>query len=467
MLGLLFVLLTSVAGAFLAKAAMGRGQAWSVARMLGPGIGAGVASLAFFLLRWSGIANAAVVWSIAVVMLTAGVVAWRRTEPAAGGREAVAVKPRSEWIWVARIAVILSLALLVGDAMTAYAASPDGDWDAFSIWDLRARFMAAEGSSWVAAARPGINAGLAGASHPGYPLLLSGWIGMAWMADGEMESVVPGTVSVLFALIAAGVLFAGMRELRGEWSALLAVLVLVSPEAFRSQAGAQCADIALSLYLLMWTVLTAIWLRDRDQRGLLALAGLTAGLAPWTKNEGWPFALAAVAVTCWLARRGGILAFLAGFVPPAVVTILFKTMVATGSEGVYPPTIAVAFERFSDFDRWAAVIGAYWRHGIEMGVAYAHPLVLLVLIGWALKPVVKAERGEVAWLALPALAMAAAEFLMLVATSADIRWHTGTSVPRLLIQPWPALLVVVFCLLRRPEDSLPVMSMAAQRRKRA
>lgn len=453
MTGRLLILMTSIAGALLAKAALGGRGGWPMAAMLGVGAGAGLASFLFFLLRWAGMANGAVAWGAAAVMVGAGVGVWRRVK-AEAGREAEPRRQGQGWIWAARAAVVLSLALLVMDAAAAYVASPEGEWDAFSIWNMRARFLAAPGQAWLGAMAPGMNAGLAGASHPGYPLLLSGWIAMAWMAGGAMETAVPATVSVLFALATAGLLFTGLRELRGEWSALLAVLVMLAPEAFRSQAGAQYSDIALSFYLLAWTVLTAVWLRDRSGAGILALAGLAAGLAPWTKNEGWPFALAAAAVACRLTRKGGVAAFLAGFVPPAGITLLFKTLAAPGGDGSYPATLGETMQRIGQFDRWAAVAGAYGRQGLEMGFAYAHPLLLLALICWALKPVAKHERGGVPWLALPALAMAGAEFLTLVATPADIAWHTATAVPRLLIQPWPALLVVIFRLLRRPEESL-------------
>jgi hypothetical protein len=467
-LSLFFLILAAAAGYLLASWAIGNRRRWALSVSLAPGIAAGAASLLLFLLQLAGIANTATAWAAVLALLGVAAILYGRT-PSNAEPPCHSASP---WTWVLRLAAVLSLLLLLLDASTFLTHNPEGEWDAFAIWNVRARFLAAPGQ-WLPGVAPPDSAGLAHASHPSYPLLLSGFLGMAWMAGASTASSIPAMVSVVFALSVAGLLAASLFGLRGEWSALFALLLLVSPEAFRSQAAAQYADIPLSFFLLAWTALAALWLQSPDRTTLLIAAGFAAGLAPWTKNEGWPFALAAAAVTLCLARRNGWPRFLAGLLPPIVITLAFKTFIARGIESELPPTIGAALARLVEPERWSVVASAYAEQIAGMGFPYAHPVLLLALVIWALKPRPSSEWGSFHWLAIPSLALAAAEFLMLLTTSADIRWHTSTSVARLIIQPWPALLLVVFCLLRRPEESFPLKTesvdpaKAAKKRKRA
>jgi hypothetical protein len=455
MTGILFLSLSTLSGALFAGAALGGGNRL-LAAALGPALGAGVSSLCFFLLLWSGVAAPAVVWTAQTGLLgLAAFLWWRGRAPAA---ESPASTSAGFALWTLRAAVLLSVALLVMDISATTAATPDGDWDAFAIWNLRARFLAAGPPAWEGAIGAGTNAGLTGASHPGYPLLLSGWIGMSWMVNGSNDPSVAAVAGGLLVVATVLLLFAALRALRGEWSGLLAVLLLLATEAFRSQTGSQYADIPLSLFVLAATALFALALRA-DTPALWALGGFTAGLAAWTKNEGWPFALCALLIPL-LLRRSRILPSLAGFLPPLAVTLLFKTLTPAGSESAFPATFADAFQRLAQAGRWGTVLGSYLANIGIMGFWYAHPLLLLVILAFALRFSRRQPRSEIALLAAPPLALAAAAFGILLVTTADLAWHTSTSVARLIIQPWPALLLLVFCLLNRPEDSLPTAAAA-------
>lgn len=453
MTGALFLLLSTFCGAIAAAACLTRTNGRLLPLAFGPVLGAGTSSLVFFLLNWSGLASPASVWASQASLMAAALLLlrmrWRLAE-----RMETAAPAANLVTWVLRGAVALSVLLLVMDIAATTEGTPDGDWDAFAIWNMRARFLAAGPSAWREAMTPGVNAGLTGASHPGYPLLVSGWIGMAWMVNGAADPAVAAWAGAFFSLSAVALLFAALRRLCGEWSALLAVLVLLATEAFRSQAASQCADIPLSLCVLGATACAAIALRQ-DDPGAWLLAGFCTGLAPWTKNEGWPFALAAAALVLFVAARSAPL-FLAGVVPPAAITLLFKSLVPPGTESAFPSSAAEAFARLGDPGRWGVVIGSYAKQIWEMGFPLQHPLLLLALLAWALRPAPHERRKRTFVLAWPPLALGAASFALLLVTSADIAWHTSTSVARLIIQPWPAFLLIAFCLLRKPEESLPM-----------
>src|SRR5207237_7498520 len=70
------------------------------------------------------------------------------------------------------LTALLIAAAIVSSAMTdAWEANPQGNWDAWSIWNLRARFLAAEGNLPHRAWSPALSW-----THPEYPLLVSAFV---------------------------------------------------------------------------------------------------------------------------------------------------------------------------------------------------------------------------------------------------------------------------------------------------
>src|SRR5579871_5924244 len=70
---------------------------------------------------------------------------------------------------------------------------PHGDWDAWAIWNLRARFFYRGGEQWTAAFSP-----LLSWSHPDYPLLIPGAVARGWTYAGRETMLVPWLIACLF-----------------------------------------------------------------------------------------------------------------------------------------------------------------------------------------------------------------------------------------------------------------------------
>src|ERR1019366_8764917 len=94
-----------------------------------------------------------------------------------------------------------------------------------------------------------------------------------------------------------GLLVAATMRLRAPVIALVGGLVLLGTPFFVTFASNEHADIPLGFFMLATLVLIALGGRASEAWGLPALAGLTAGLAAWTKNEGLLFAV--VIVVAW------------------------------------------------------------------------------------------------------------------------------------------------------------------------
>src|SRR5579872_43185 len=152
---------------------------WLLVFGAGTAVGIGITSCLYF-----------VPWSVRAVACAAlAYNCWRR-RPAA----ALHTGPRFGYTLILA-AVLLIAVLLVTVAMSAaWEANPQGNWDAWAIWNLRAKFLAAPGMA-ARAWSPMLSA-----THPEYPLLLSGFIAACWRDAGTTSDFAPITASYLFFL---------------------------------------------------------------------------------------------------------------------------------------------------------------------------------------------------------------------------------------------------------------------------
>src|SRR5262249_61995088 len=114
-----------------------------------------------------------------------------------------------------------------------------------------------------------------------------------WKASGGETVAATIALAVLFFLAAVGVTVGAVGLLRSASQAALAGILLVAAPTYLVDATAQCADLPLGYFLLTTVVLVVVASRSVPANPrLLALAGLAAGLAAWTKNEGLLMAVA-------------------------------------------------------------------------------------------------------------------------------------------------------------------------------
>ena len=273
---------------------------------LGAGLGAGISSLVYFLV-WLliGPSNTAYVTGELVLLTVAGVGCWM-----ARGRSAAKGTPASSgsWTWLLVAALVVALGLSLTLFISTVSSDPYGTWDAFTVWNLRAKILAQHDASWKNAFSPVLSR-LAGgrATHGDYPLLLSGYIARCWSLLGSVDDVTPPLFAAgLFSFGTVGLIVAGLALLRGRSAAMMGGLVLLGTSAFLFQSPWQAADVPLGFYYL--AVFVVLFLFDAEPNGhrAMVLAGLAAGCAAWTKDEGMLFALLstlALAAYLYLSKR--------------------------------------------------------------------------------------------------------------------------------------------------------------------
>src|SRR5580704_7843752 len=252
---------------------------------LGTGAGMGLTSILFLLLDVSDIASAATIFGVDVVLV--GVLAWQWQRTRASRVESSSDVITFGFRWTRLLALAFGAALLISGIRLVQmaAALPVGEWDAWALWNLRAKFLAGPVGAWRYALSP-----LLKNSHPDYPLLLPAFVARVWKAGGTMDAIVPILTALGFFAALIALLVSVIALLRGAASALLAGLVVLSTTSLLTWAPAQYADIPLAFYYL--GAIALIYLQSsREDAGPWAFvwAGLCASFAAWTKNEGIPF----------------------------------------------------------------------------------------------------------------------------------------------------------------------------------
>ncbi|MBL9200731.1 MAG: glycosyltransferase family 39 protein [Opitutaceae bacterium] len=407
---------------------------------LGFGAGLGVTSMTFFaasLVARAPALPAAVI--DALVAAAAAWIGWRRREDAAE----VAAPHVSLRHWLIAMAAAPVLAAAGVAAGRAWAAEPLGGWDGWAIWNMRARFMFRAGPEWIESLRQVP----LGWSHLDYPLLVPASVARAWSWIGHEAPGAPGLIGWGLAAASVALLIATAARLRGATVAWLGGLTLAGTPFLVTFAANAHADVPLGFFVLATVALLAA---GEKGPGVAALAGAMAGFAAWTKNEGLLFAGVAAAVwSAWGWRRAAqfeIRAFWAGLAVAALPLVYFKMTLAPGNDLVSRDLLGRLGQLWSP-ERHAQIGSALVRDVVGFGEWRAVPLAALALALLAPGACRLAGRERIgAWVLGLTLA---GYYVVYLITPWELAGHLASSLVRLLLQLWPAALLL-WCLLAAP-----------------
>jgi hypothetical protein len=437
---------------------------WMFQLSLAACYGVGVSSIIYFLARVCGFNHLLLADLTVLALLTAAWLFLRSRIAATVGRK-TASRDRFSPPWLHHaLTASFGIALLAAlyAVIRRTISHPHGDgWDAFAIWNLRARFLFRGGSHW----RDGFTA-LIPWSHPDYPLLLPAAIARSWTYLGHEDQRVPAALGLLFTFSTVALLISSLQLLRGKIAGLLGGLTLLSTPFFIEQGTAQYADVPLSFYLLATIALLAFFdaagsdrseSEERIKRfGLLVLAGLAEGFAAWTKNEGLLFVLAIVSVRLLSAFRGKqrwppLLVLTISLAPAMLLMIWFKHSIAPPSE-LFSDQSAV--HKLATPARYWITLNWYGKDFLRFGEwAYVPGTVLLMGFYFAARATTRNdndEKREDRSSVLALLLTLAGYFFIYLITPYDLRWHLRFSLNRLFLQLWPSAVFLFFLAVRIP-----------------
>ncbi|MSU50866.1 MAG: phospholipid carrier-dependent glycosyltransferase [Opitutus sp.] len=404
---------------------------------LGAILGFGATSVSFFVASLVS-SRPAVIGGVIEFIATAALLwrLWRR--PAAVPPEPAVLA--MTWLHWALATVFAQGATVAGVvAYRAYLAEPYGGWDGWAIWNLHARFLLRAGTAWPEL----LSAPQLSWTHPDYPLLVPASVARAWAWAGAESSFAAALVSVGFALASVALLMAIVARQRGRTPALLGGLLLIGTPFFVTFSSNEHADIPLATFMLAAVALVLLAEGTTAARGLWALAGVAAGFAAWTKNEGLLFAVVFGAlVGVWEWRRGSrrnVAFFLGGLAVGLLPVVGFKLFLAPANDLMSAP-IGPRLAQLFGVARHRLILASLWRDLGAFGEwrMLPFPAMVLPFFAWRWRRALAgAGRTIPALLAL----MLAGYYGVYLLSPQDLTWHLDTSLVRLLLQLWPLALL--------------------------
>jgi hypothetical protein len=373
------------------------------------------------------------------------------------------------WIgYVAKVAFAISIVTALYASVCRALAHPHGEgWDAFAIWNLHARFLFLGGAHW----RDGFSA-LIPWSHADYPLLIPAAIAHFWSYLGQDYPAVPATVALIFTFTTLALLVSSLAILRGVNSAILGGIALAATPFFIEQGASQYVDVPLSFFFLAAIALSCFHQRvlvepqSRRRFSFLILAGLTAGFAAWTKNEGLLFLFAFLAAHIAGAvfkpqpkstpDEAGIelTAFALATVPALVLIACFKHAIAPPGDLFTSPTVTA--HRLLTPTRYWIVLQWYVKEFFRFGNWWIVPGTVLLPVFYFLARSTRRLRSD--W-ALRSCVITlgltlAGYFAVYVITPYNIYWHLRFSLNRLFLQLWPSIIFLFFLFVGRQTPAI-------------
>lgn len=283
-------------------------------------------------------------------------------------------------------------------------AAPDGRWDAWSIWNLRAKFLFYGSSN-------AFHPALQNYAHLDYPPLLPVLVAIGWRIGGEPHFIVP---ALLQGIILFCILFSFLD--RPLWAFYLVIAVCLP------YAAQQMADLPLSLCFLVASI--------TYEKKKVLYTGVALGLGVLIKNEGLLVALA-FSVAILYRDRKFIYEFLVGFLPYIIIIFVYKSFIAIPND-VLGSNIELLFERLFDINRYIIMIPSLVIESLRFSMG------VWIITFFCLYSQQIPLRGNVPIYAVCIILLG---YIAIYAiTPHDIYWHITSSWDRLLLHIYPACL---------------------------
>ncbi|HET7787982.1 MAG TPA: glycosyltransferase family 39 protein [Myxococcales bacterium] len=415
-----------VALAFPERAGDLRGRALRACLGLLLGLGAWSAAFAAALLLFGRDARIVAAKDALLAAAGAVLVVLRRGRPVEAGAPGDPA-PRGVWALLA-----LGCVVCTGAMIEHTLHWPDGGYDAWMIWNLRARFLV-RARDFHDAFSPHLLYWV----HQDYPWLLPGVVAQGALLRQGDATLVAEVVSYLFGVLAVATLALSLARLRGPLWGLLGGLALLGTPCFSVFIANQQSDIPLAAYMAAAAALLAMAVADpRRPATLFLLSGFAAGLGAWTKNEGILYAGCLFAALQWKLRQAREpLWFALGFMPLGALVLGFKLTVALPNDLLRFSSAAGLLQRASDLRRWGELLLLVLRR-LVFFQNFALWLVAEVLL---LLLVLRSKRPGALGLAL--LLAFAAYLPIYLLQPHPLDWLFRTSIDRIVIQLWPAVIL--------------------------
>ena len=370
---------------------------------------------------------------------------FRREKPGYPDSNAKVIRPSAALLFSISMLIIIGNILYV---IVLSSGMPHGNWDAWAMWNTRARILAFS-DHWQDVFSPYL-------AHADYPILLPLWIAGKWRMIGSATPLVPICTQII---IYIGILFLAIGFIglySGAVFAAVGGVVIAIFASLPEYMPWQYAD-PLIAFTFVSAMVCLLMLDHTDEIAGYIAAGMCIGAPIAVKAEGgtfFVFAISALMFRLWyrseqrMWRMGKIAGFVSGMAVPIFVFLfgkifgtshsdMFGHLFASGSKILYAVT---------DLQRHITII----RHIYHLLTPWI-PLMMLSVGFVVCYSLYEKRKFEPLCLAffLIVLAQCGIYYLAYLFTPHDLGWHLATSADRLILQISPAFLILLFSLFPR------------------
>jgi 4-amino-4-deoxy-L-arabinose transferase-like glycosyltransferase len=358
------------------------------------------------------------------------------------------------YLHVLSVCTLIILVCFVVAFLLRSAINPHGWEDAWSMWNLKARFIFRSGDNW----RITFSDVLFWSSRD-YPLLVPISIVRIWSYLKYDSAVAQILVAALFTFSSVALLISSLAVIRSRSAGIQAGLVLIGSPYFLKTGAYQIADVPLGFYILATVVLFSLKETFNSKSRFLILAGVMAGLAGWTKNEGLLFLLVVFVVRMIVVISNSrmkeylkeLRMFAVGVVPILAVLLLFKSTISQTNELFSGQNSGAILERLTDFSRYI-IIGKSFIVFFYDKLAKEWLIVLPIYFLLLGKTKQNVSPESIKTSLLGVLFMLGGYFIIYLITPLNLQWHIDTSIWRLFLQLWPTIIFSFFLVAATPEE---------------
>lgn len=338
--------------------------------------------------------------------------------------------------------------------------NPHGLWDAWSCWNLVARFIYRAPENWATL----LHQMNAVDFHPDYPLLQRGFIARCWLIIGNENVWVPALSAFIITFCTIGLVSSSVSIFtNNKTEGFIAGLVLLCTPFFMVMGDSQYADNTVGYFYLATIVLLTFARRGTSVKPpLIVAAGISAGFAAWSKNEGLLF------IICLFVSQLTLLLFhknyrelftelkylFIGMLPALILVAYLKFFIAPPNQ-IMSAQGFKTFAKLNDSSRYDMVWHWFVYQFSSFGKWAFNPW-WLFLAGILIKGGINIKSNNYSFIAnfTCFLLMLTGFFFVELVTPLGLRYYLATSLHRLFFQLFPSFIFIYFLALNDKENKV-------------
>jgi hypothetical protein len=273
------------------------------------------------------------------------------------------------------------LLLMASTVLVNIYIHPYGGWDAWGVWNFKAKFLFEAGLYWENIFHP-----VLWRSSPHYPLLLPLVNVWGWIFQSSPTHTTTQITTVIFNLLTIGLIFSALKDLTKSWWSCLVVFLFFLQPYFLTLSSAQYADIVLSFYLFAGMLCFMLSLRQGHPAFLL-LCGAFLGFLAFVKPEGYVstgLLCGIISGLLWRITPGhtrinSLRVFWGSCLLFSVIPFIFKFFYAPDNMTMINGLTSQA--KPSSWPRMQTILSFYWHEIFKTGTQGWNGIWIVVLLG--------------------------------------------------------------------------------------